>query len=475
MNSAVNGGIFSNIAENAQHDAANMADWQKLAEKALKGASLDSLHTQFQNIAIAPLYAPHKNAAPVFQKQSGWSICQRIDDVDPIRAASQALTESTDGADSITLLFEGGQGAYGYGLPSSREAMESALAGLDLSKIALRIDAHPRIRRSADWLADFLSSENIAPRGVTLGIDYATILGHSGRLGMSLEALRASMGPSMAGFFALGVPGTLLEADGRAYHNAGATIAQELGAMLSASLEHFRMFKQARQPLVSGVSQIGFATSTDQNFLISIAKLRALHILWRKLQQSCAIENTSLARIHVETSRLMLQSQDCGSNILRNTIAVNAAALGGVSSISVLPHTLPLGLPDPFARRIARNIQLIARDEAHLGDVSDVAAGSGAIEAMTDRICEASWAEFQRLENEGGILESLRDNHFQTRIAKEARKAVGNDKTIIGVTKFQASKARDVTLLNAERREPKFEVAFNCTKLEPIFESGDKA
>src|SRR5690606_27027186 len=114
---------------------------------------------------------------------------------------------------------------------------------------------------------------------LAFGIDPAANFAGTGRLRMSLDALRASMPQSLAHFFALGVPGVLLEADGRVFHNAGATEAQELGAMLASAVSHLRMFEEARQPLVYAAPHVGFAISLDQDQFLGIAKLRALRKL----------------------------------------------------------------------------------------------------------------------------------------------------------------------------------------------------
>ncbi|TIV04684.1 MAG: methylmalonyl-CoA mutase, partial [Mesorhizobium sp.] len=184
------------------------------------------------------------------------------------------------------------------------------------------------------------------------------IFAGTGRLRMSIEALQASMPQSLAHFFSMGVPGVLLEADGRVFHNAGATEAQELGTMMASAVSYLRMFEEARQPLVYAAPHIGFALSVDQDQFVSMAKVRALRRLWARVQEACSIA-ASTANIHAETSFRMMTSADPETNILRTTIAAFAAAAGGADSISILPHTIAHGLPTGFARRVARNTQLI--------------------------------------------------------------------------------------------------------------------
>src|SRR5881227_1240692 len=92
----------------------------------------------------------------------------------------------------------------------------------------------------------------------------------------------------------------------------------------------------------------------------------------------------------------------------RATVAVVAAGLGGADAITVLPFTMALGLPDRFARRIARNTQLVLLEESHLAKVSDPAAGSGAIEDLTQQLCGAAWSLFQEIEKAGGAPAALK-------------------------------------------------------------------
>src|SRR5579863_5552083 len=104
-------------------------------------------------------------------------------------------------------------------------------------------------------------------------------------------------------------------------------------------------------------------------------------------------------------------------NILRATIAVFAAALGGADAITVLPFTAARGLPDRFARRIARNSQLLLSEESHLHKVADPAAGSGAVENLTDELCQAAWALFQEIEVAGGMAAAIETGLIQSKVS----------------------------------------------------------
>ena len=126
--------------------------------------------------------------------------------------------------------------------------------------------------------------------------------------------------------------------DGRLLHEDGATEAQELGAVLASAVWWLRALEGNGVPPEEALPFLGASVSVDQDVLVSIAKLRALQLLWARLQELCAAPATALT-VHAETSRRMLAREDVVDNLLRNTLAAFAAGVGGATSISVLSHT----------------------------------------------------------------------------------------------------------------------------------------
>ncbi|MBN9257684.1 MULTISPECIES: methylmalonyl-CoA mutase subunit beta [unclassified Mesorhizobium] len=467
-------GALSHDAELADADRLR---WLALAEKSLAGASFEDKlvsHTD-DGIRIDPLYGQSVGAEPLPRANptSPWIVSQRVDDPDVARAKAQALEDVAQGATGLSLVFEGAPNAFGYGLPRTAEALETVLDGIPLNRIQVRIDAHPWSRAMADWLVAFLTKRRSDPTKLNLsfGIDPAAIFAGTGRLRTSIEALQESMPQSLAHFFSMGVPGVLLEADGRVFHNAGATEAQELGTMIASAVSYLRMFEKARQPLVYAAPHIGFALSVDQDQFVSTAKVRALRRLWARVQEACSIP-ASTASIHAETSFRMMTLLDPETNILRTAIAAFSAAAGGADSISILPHTIAHGLPAAFARRVARNAQLIMANESHIDHVADPACGSGAVEALTADLCETAWAEFQRIEGEGGVLASLQDGHIQRRVHEAASRRDAayraGERVIVGTTLYPQKTERPVETLAAEPPPAFNEGAAFCEPLFPV-------
>lgn len=467
------GDLFSDV----RFAPADRAAWLKLVEKTLGGKPFaEALIGRTDDLIPVEPIQPRSHTAPLLPRRepgAPWAIVQRIDDPDPARAAQQAREEIEQGATGLSLVFEGAPNAFGYGLPASEEALAAVLEHVPLNRINLRIDPHPSSRAMSDWLVSVLGRRraDASKLSLSLGIDPAAVFAGTGRLRMSIEALQASMPQSLAYFFTLGVPGVILEADGRVFHNAGATEAQELGIMLATAVGHLRLFQEARQALVYAAPHIGFALSVDQDQFLSMAKIRALRLLWRRVLEECAIPYAPSA-IHAETSFRMMTAKDPETNVLRTTIAAFAAAVGGADSISILPHTVALGLPDAAARRLARNAQLIMADESHLDFVADPASGSGSVEDLTGRLCEAAWAAFQRIETEGGVLASLAAGKLQQRVvaAREARATVyaQRDRKLVGSTVFMPASERPVATLAAERRPLPSDGSVFCERLDAV-------
>ena len=158
--------------------------------------------------------------------------------------------------------------------------------------------------------------------------------------------------------------------------------------------------------------------------------------------------------IAADTAWRMLTQRDAYVNMLRATMATFSAGLGGADSITVLPHTLALGLPDAFARRAARNTQLVLLEESNLAKVSDPAAGSGGIETLTQQLCEAAWSLFQEIEKAGGVFAALEQSLIQRKVAatREVREAnIARRKEVLtGATEFPNLHEAQVAVLEAK-------------------------
>jgi methylmalonyl-CoA mutase len=155
-------------------------------------------------------------------------------------------------------------------------------------------------------------------------------------------------------------------------------------------------------------------------------------------------------------------------------MATFSAGLGGANTITVLPHTLALGLPDPFARRVARNTQLVLLEESNLAKVSDPAAGAGGIETLTQQLCESAWSQFQEIEKAGGVFAALEQNLIQRKVAatRAAREAdVARRKTVLtGASEFPNLREARAAVLDAKpvTLDPYGQAKLKFDALEPM-------
>ncbi|MBQ8105554.1 MAG: methylmalonyl-CoA mutase small subunit [Afipia sp.] len=406
----------------ADFPPATRDDWRKLADGVLKGAPFDKLVGKtYDGLRIDPIYERARNATAIPARAAGspWQIMQRVDHPDAAIANAQALHDLENGATGLTLVFAGANGARGYGLPPTKEALARALDGVYLDAgIGIEFEIGPQSRDMGLHLAELLAARKISPAAVNVrfGLDP---IGGGGVRGSShgpWESIAKVFGGKIAQLAKLGFRGPFAPADGRVIHDAGGSEAQELAYVLAVGVAYLRALEDAGIALEEARRMIYARLSADADQFLTMAKFRALRLLWARVEQSCGLTPQPLF-IAADTAWRMLTQRDPDVNMLRATIAAFSAGLGGANSINVLPHTLALGLPDAFARRIARNTQLVLLEESNLDKVSDPAAGSGGIETLTRQLCEAAWTQFQDIEKAGGPFAALEKNIIQTKVA----------------------------------------------------------
>jgi methylmalonyl-CoA mutase len=438
---------MTNLALAALFPPATDAMWREAVARALKGGDFNKklVGQSADGFAIQPLYPRKAGAERVEGAAPGtrWSICQRVDDPDGARASQQAMADLEGGANMLALVFAGSASARGHGInPATAPSLDALLDGVMLDMITLRIEAAPFDgRRSATLLQELATRRKITPTALTvdLGLDPVGDMARMGAGPLPFAALASNMVDITQAMIKAGFRGHFLRADGRVVHEAGGSEGQELAFVMAVAVAYLRALEAAEMPLAVAMATISFTLAVDADQFMGLAKLRALRKLMAQVQAACGLEASPI-HIHAETAWRMLTTRDAPVNMLRSTIAVFASGVGGADSISVLPHSLAQGLPNAFARRVARNSQHVLLEEAHLWRVADPAAGSGGIEALTDELCAAAWEQFQAIERAGGIVAALQTGMVQAGIAstKAARaKAIATRKTpITGTSEF---------------------------------------
>jgi methylmalonyl-CoA mutase len=435
---------------------ATQDDWRKLVDGVLKGAPFEKLVGKtYDGIRIDPIYPRAKGTAPIAGRAAAapWQIMQRIDHPDAAQANAQALHDLENGATGLTLVFAGANGAHGFGLDPSPEAIEKILDGVFLDAgISLELQIGPQSRMAAIHVAELVKRKGFAPAAcdIRFGLDPLGACAVWGSSPYAWAEIVPAVTGAVRGLAGMGFKSPIVAADGRVVHDAGGSEVQELAFALAAGVAYLRAIEQSGIALDAAQSMIYARLAADADQFLTLAKFRAMRLLWARVEQACGLTPTPLF-IAADTSWRMLTQRDAFVNMLRATMATFSAGLGGANAITVLPHTLARGLPDPFARRVARNTQLVLLEESNLAKVSDPAAGSGGIEALTRELSEAAWALFQETEKAGGLFVALEQNVIQrkvaaTRAAREVNIAKRRD-VLTGASEFPNLHEADIAVL----------------------------
>ncbi|HET8594667.1 MAG TPA: methylmalonyl-CoA mutase family protein [Intrasporangium sp.] len=417
-------------ARRLSDEAPDNAVWEALTHTSLDGIKVPPLGTPAMVRGLpatgAPGQAPFTRGSSAERPEDGWDVRSHVGGLDPRRANEEALLDLGNGVTSLWLELGG---------PLSPADLSAVLDGVLL-------DLAPVVLESDDPLA--------AGRALVAVAEGQTVRLHpDSNLGLDPigSAVRTKGHPAAAGQFAsvvelaeaAGVRAVIV--DGTVVHDLGASDGQELGYSLAVGAAYLRALTAEGRSVDDALRLIEFRyAATDEQFP-TIAKLRAARRLWSRVAElSGAPAEAGGQRQHAVTSRPMMSTYDPYVNMLRTTVAAFAAGVGGADAVTVLPFDSPLGLPSALGRRNARNTSSLLIAESHVAAVSDPAGGSYAAELLTDELCRAAWAEFQRIEAAGGIEAALEDGSLQARIdevaARRADQVAHRARPITGLTEF---------------------------------------
>lgn len=400
-------------------EPASEAGWRAAVAKVLKGQPFDTLRTTTADGTIEPLYARATEAQPIAPARGNapWGIIARVDHPDAAAANGQALSDLEGGATGLDLVFAASPHAHGLGLSDDAD-LARVLEGVIADLVAIRVSAGPAtIVRALDVVAATgVAADRLK---ITLAHDPIAESVRAGGSDVPLADLVTGTAVEAVAFATQFGAQILLIADGRIWHEAGASRTETLAAQLATAVTYWRALTAAGLSVEDAAVRIGFVSAIDQGQFSSIAELRALRLLWARATEAAGLI-PQRAVIHAETSFRMLSRRDANTNMIRNTVAAFAAGVGGVDSLTILPHSTANGLPDALSRRIARNTHLILQEESNLHRVVDPGAGSGRIETETKALAEAAWSLFQSIEAAGGLIAEVSTGALQARISATA-------------------------------------------------------
>ncbi len=419
---------------------ATREQWRTLAAEVLRRSgwegSPDEVEaalttTTYDGVAVAPLYdAADVPSAPRTTRMPGpWDVRQRHADPDPAATREAIHADLENGVTSLWLDLNAIDPA----------ALPAVLDGVLLDLAPVVLDAGPRTAEAAE--AFLRLAEGVALPGGNLGADP---IGLAARPGAPVDTGAAV---ALARRCAAGHPGLrAITVNALPYHDAGGADAEELGCSVATGVAYLRALTDAGLTAEQAFGQIEFRYAATADQFLTIAKLRAARRLWARVAEVVGGPGAQLQ--HAVTSSAMMTVRDPWVNMLRTTVACFAAGVGGADAVTVQPFDACLGLPDAFARRIARNTQSLLVEEANVARVADPTGGSWYVERLTADLAARAWAWFQEIERAGGMaaaLERLVPERLAATRARRADAIAHRRDPITGVSEFPDLKERPVS------------------------------
>ncbi|SJZ74745.1 heterodimeric methylmalonyl-CoA mutase small subunit [Marinactinospora thermotolerans DSM 45154] len=425
----------------AEFPPATRDRWRELVAGVLRRSGLDPdtspgapedllATTTYDGVVLRPLYteedgldsgypglAPFtRGRRPQGAVTDGWDVRQAHADPDPGVTRRAILADLENGVSSLWLVT----GEGGVAVDDIGEVLTDVLLGV----APVTLDAGADYVTAADALLAAHADDGVPATAVTgnLGIDPITVAARSGEPADLDTAARfavekAADHPSLL----------LVTVDATPYHEAGGSEAQELGAAMASGVAYLRALTGAGMDLAEAAARLEFRFAATADQFLTIAKLRAARAMWNRVTEVCGLAPAQRTmRQHVVTSAAMMTRRAPYVNVLRTTLACFSAGVAGADAITVRPFDSALGLPDPLARRIARNTQSLLVEEAHLARVTDPAGGSFYVERLTADLYARGWAFFQELEGAGGMVRALADGVLAERIEEVWRQRRAN-------------------------------------------------
>jgi methylmalonyl-CoA mutase len=392
---------------------------KKLVWKTNEGFEVKPFYRN-EDIASLPFISTEPGEFPYVRgiKKSGnhWLIRQSIVVEDYLPANKKALEILMKGVDSLGFIIEDPESI-------NEKNIELLLKGIHLESVEINFHSNGKARELLDCFIKTVKKEgfDIAKIRGSIEADPLGRLMINGQLCVSVESgldylasliSEASMLPNFR----------VIRVNASNYTNAGTDIVKEIAFGLSMGNEYLSQLTERGLSSDLAASKICFTFGTGSNYFFEIAKLRAARLLWCMVVSGYELVNreSSVMEIHSVTSRWNKTIYDPFVNLLRTQTEAMSAVLGGTNSLTVDPFDMVFRQPDEFSERIARNQQLLLKEEAYFDKTADPAGGSYYIEKLTHLIAENAWKLFVEIEEKGGFISSLKSRFIQKLIGESA-------------------------------------------------------
>ncbi|WP_298886790.1 methylmalonyl-CoA mutase family protein [uncultured Serinicoccus sp.] len=403
-----------------------------LRTRTVDGLTIEPLYPPVEGDLGEPGVAPFRRGATV-RTGGAWDVRALHDDPDTAAGAEAVLTDLERGVTSLWVRV--GAGAVA---PAD---LGRLLSGVELGLAPVVVSSEDDQGTAARALLAVSVERGmpLAP-GSNLGLDP---LAHAAVTGTPVDV--AGVGELTRRVVADHPGVRAVTVDACVYHDAGGSDVDELALAVAAGISHLRVLEAAGVGPEQAADQLDFRVSAGADQFLTIARLRALRVLWARVLQECGVPAARRgARQHAVTSWRMLTRDDPWVNMLRATTATFAAAAGGAEAVTVLPFDHVHGYPDAVSRRVARNTQVVLAEEAGIGRVTDPAGGSGYVESLTDDLAARAWELVQRVEAEGGLIRALDHSSLVQEVLaasreERARRVADRTAPLTGVSSFPAT------------------------------------
>jgi methylmalonyl-CoA mutase len=429
------------------------SDWLIKVEADLKGASFAGLRSTIPGgLTLEPLYTAEdveglsapgcpgvypylRGASPL----GGWVIRQEYDDPRPSVCKEMIQQDLERGVQALGVRLGPRHGCRVLTI----DELDVLLGSVDLTHTSIWVDGGSDALAVASGLLALAQRREVAYAALSGGlcVDPVGLLAGNGRIQGGLRARFAEL-RDLGSWCSSNAPGLrAANVSSDPYDGGGASTVQELAYTIATGLEYLRQLTEGGMSVDAAARQIGFSYAVSSDFFTQVAKLRAARWLWAKVVTTAGGGPDAAAmQMHCRTSRSTKTQRDPWVNMLRVTAECTAAILGGAQSVATLPFDCAIGPADELAQRVARNTQVVLREESHLGEVADPAAGSWFVEQLTDDLARAAWDELRSIEAGGGVVAALGSGKLVDAVGEVAdarKKQLAKRETpVVGVSEF---------------------------------------
>jgi methylmalonyl-CoA mutase len=449
--------------------------WRARVDKDLKGADFDKrlVTRTLDGLEIRPLFverdlspdakaaafaglAPYRRGGNALGMHGArWDVRALQESPDLAQLRADIAADLQRGATSLWLRFDdnarSGRDSDARALAehargiacSTADQLDEALRDVDLAKTAVMLDAGGNAPAVAALLLAVAKKRGLAPSALrgSVGCDPLGALAKDGALHVSLEGATAAAVDAARWLDAQGSGLRALDVSTSAYHDAGASAVQEVGYALATGVTYLRWLTEAGLRVDAAAARIGFTFSIGNEIFVEVAKQRAFRVCWAKVvAASGGNETAQNTVVHTVTSGRTKTRRDPWVNMLRSTTEAFSAMVGGADSLTTLGFDEVVGPSDAFSRRIARNVQVVLNEEAHVTHVADPGGGSYFVESLTDQVAQGAWLVLADVEAQGGMPKALLSGVVAKQISDVADKRAAairkRSAPILGVSEF---------------------------------------